>query len=113
MKQLKNSGDGVLGRPILGLVFLLASCGAADKPKEHAAKAPSDKEFYVKVNGQTIYMKQWSFQGPPILFMGGAGEDMGAWKEVIPEFTDDYKVFAADSRGQGKSSRPESGWLWY
>ena len=106
------SASGILRRSILGLVFLLASCGLADKSKENAAKAPSYKEFYVEVNGQTIYMKQWSFQGPPILFLGGAGEEMGAWKEVIPEFTHNYKVFAADSRGQGKSSKPESGYRW-
>ncbi len=112
MKHMNKSGNGILRRSILGLVFLLASCGPADKSKETAAKVPSSKEFYVEVNGQTIYMKQWSFQGPPILFMGGAGEDMGGWKEVIPEFTDNYKVFAADSRGQGKSSKPESGYRW-
>ena len=112
MKHMHNSGKGILRRSVLGLVFLLASCGPADESPESAAKKPAHKEFYVEVNGQTIYMKQWSFQGPPILFMGGAGEDMGAWKEIIPEFTDTHKVFAADSRGQGKSSKPESGYRW-
>ncbi len=37
---------------------------------------------------------------------------MGAWKEIIPEFADNYKVFTADPRGQGKSSKPQSGYRW-
>jgi pimeloyl-ACP methyl ester carboxylesterase len=57
-------------------------------------------------------MKRWSFQGPPIIFLSGGGEDMGSWKDVIPEFTDSYSIFTVDTPGQGKSSKPARSFKW-
>lgn len=46
--------------------------------------------------------------GPPLLFLHGAGDDAGTWKEVGPKFTAKYRVVLVDIAGHGESE-PASG----
>src|SRR5689334_8002941 len=41
--------------------------------------------------------------GPPLVFIHGAGDDAGTWKEVAPKFTDKYHVTLVDLAGHGES----------
>ena len=90
--------------------LLLASCDAGVKSVGQAAEVPAYRESFIEVNGRTMHMKQWSFHGPAIVFFSGGGEDMGTWKDVIPEFTDNYSIFAVDPHGKGKSPASNATW---
>ena len=79
MKNLYNSANRVLILSVIALIPFLASCDSKVKVVEEVAKVSPYKEFHVEVNDLTIYMKQWSFQGPPVIFLIGGGEDMGSW----------------------------------
>lgn len=57
------------------------------------------------VGAQTIFT---AGSGPPILFLHGAGDDSGTWKEVAPRFTAKYRVVLVDLAGHGESA-PTSG----
>ena len=46
--------------------------------------------------------------GPALLFLHGAGDDAGTWKEVAPKFTGKYHVVLVDLAGHGESA-PASG----
>ena len=42
--------------------------------------------------------------GPTLIFLHGAGDNAGTWKEVAPGFTDKYHVVVADLAGHGESA---------
>jgi len=43
--------------------------------------------------------------GPPLLFLHGGVGQWKSYKEMLPAFTDRYRVFAPDFRGRGRSTR--------
>ena len=46
--------------------------------------------------------------GPTLIFIHGAGDNAGTWKEVAPRFTDKFHVVALDMAGHGESA-PSAG----
>ena len=60
--------------------------------------------MYIEVNGVTLYYKV-SGSGPAILLVHGNGEDHCIFNETAELLSEDYTVYALDSRGHGKSSR--------
>lgn len=46
--------------------------------------------------------------GPTLIFLHGAGDNAGTWKDVAPKFTGKYHVMAVDLAGHGESA-PASG----
>ncbi len=57
------------------------------------------------VGAQTVFT---AGSGPALLFLHGAGDDAGTWKEVAPKFTARYHVVLVDLAGHGDSA-PASG----
>lgn len=60
--------------------------------------------MYIEVNGVTLYYKV-SGSGPAILLVHGNGEDHSIFNETAELLSEDYTVYALDSRDHGKSSR--------
>ena len=58
----------------------------------------------IKVNGVELYYKQ-SGQGAPIILLHGNGEDHSIFRILIKKLSDNYTVYAIDSRDHGRSSR--------
>ena len=108
MKHNHESGNSISMYVSLIVFLLLASCESSGEVTE----TPPFRESYVEVNGQTLYMKQWSFQGPPIIFLKGGREDKGSWQDIMPEFADSFSIFTVDTPGQGKSSKPARSFKW-
>jgi pimeloyl-ACP methyl ester carboxylesterase len=67
---------------------------------------------YAKVNGLRLHYREWSDQGPPLIFLHGVTDRCETWDLVAPRFADDYQVMAFDLRGHGLSDRPASGYAW-
>ncbi len=57
------------------------------------------------VGAQTVFV---AGSGPTLMFLHGAGDDSGTWKEVAPKFTAKYRVVLVDLAGHGESA-PASG----
>ena len=70
------------------------------------------QSHYVEVNGQTLHYKQWSQNGPPLLFLHGVTSSGSSWDIISPQFMSRYRVMAFDLRGHGLSSKPASGYTW-
>ncbi|MBS3788158.1 alpha/beta fold hydrolase [Candidatus Bipolaricaulota bacterium] len=62
----------------------------------------------VKVNGIDLY---YEFKGNPegkvVVFVNGLLTDTNSWAQHVPYFEDEYQILLFDSRGQGKSDKPE------
>jgi pimeloyl-ACP methyl ester carboxylesterase len=58
---------------------------------------------YYKVRGINIYTEQYGI-GKPLLLIHGNGGSIKSMAGIIPYFSTRYKVIAADSRAQGKST---------
>src|SRR4051794_3918488 len=50
---------------------------------------------------QTVFM---AGHGPTLVFLHGAGDNAGTWKEVAPRFVDKYHVLVVDLAGHGESA---------
>lgn len=57
---------------------------------------------YVKINGAKMYYEEYG-KGEPLLIIHSCGTDISAMEYQIDYFKNNYRVIAADSRGQGKS----------
>ncbi len=57
---------------------------------------------YAEVNGIKMYYEIYGI-GKPLLFIHGNGGSIRSGKDQIPFFSKNYKVIAADGRGQGKT----------
>ncbi len=57
---------------------------------------------YYDIRGIKIYAEQYG-EGKPLLMIHGNGGSVGSMKQIIPYFSQKYKVIIADSRAQGKS----------
>lgn len=60
------------------------------------------------VNGIELH---YEFKGNPegetVVFVNGLLTDTESWAQHVPYFEDDYRILLFDSRGQGKSDKPE------
>jgi pimeloyl-ACP methyl ester carboxylesterase len=66
----------------------------------------------VNDHSQEVFSVQYSDQGPTLFFLHQMLGDHSAWTNVIPLFAPDYKTFALDLRGHGKSLKPIRGYRW-
>ena len=99
-----------IGGMVLFLVF--GSCTAGQQPPEATPSDSPYKESFIDVNGQTLYMRTYSSEGPPILFMGSGGKDLDSKENKKLDITDRFSVYGVDLRGHGRSSWPASGYRW-
>ena len=56
------------------------------------------------VGRQTVFS---AGSGQTVIFLHGAGDDSGTWKEVAPRFTAKYHVVLIDVAGHGESAPPD------
>ena len=59
----------------------------------------------IDVNGATLYYEQRG-DGPPLVFISGAGGDAGYWTEAAEALADEYTVLTYDRRANSRSPRP-------
>ena len=64
-------------------------------------------DHYVEVDGVKIGYTT-AGEGPPIIFMRGVGGTCDYWDETLPHFVDDFRVYALDLVGFGKSGKPDA-----
>ena len=88
-------------------VLFLTSCNPGITLEAQSEQNNTPKESFVEAKGSTFHVKQWSPQGPPALFLSGGREGMGTWKDVIPSFTDDYKIFTMSERKQDRKQEKD------
>lgn len=62
----------------------------------------------IDVNGATLYYERRG-DGPPVLFVSGAGGDAGYWTSAADALADAYTVVTYDRRANSRSPRP-AGW---
>ena len=65
---------------------------------------------YIKINGADIYYQAYGDKNPhrtPIVLVHGSTIDSHTdWDSVIPALAKEYRVFAPDCRGHGRSNNP-------
>lgn len=85
---------------LLGL-FVLVFCVAAGCGRQQVSE-----ERFIEVNGVTLaYLEAGS--GKPLILLHGGGGNNRDFEPVMEELSQDYKVYAIDSRGHGNSSAVE------
>lgn len=96
MKSLKNTN-------LLVLVFFFV-CNFVNAQNNSKTPYGNNKEVgkYAKVNGTKLYYEEYG-KGEPLLIIHSCGTDISAMENQIAFFKQNYRVIAADSRGQGKS----------
>jgi len=60
-----------------------------------------------EVNGQTIHYRKGG-SGPPVLLLHGYPQTHVLWHKIAPTLAETHTVVAADLRGYGASSKPET-----
>ncbi|MDO5713081.1 MAG: alpha/beta hydrolase [Tissierellia bacterium] len=55
-------------------------------------------------NGEELSYRQSGYRGKVILLLHGNYSSSVVWKEILDEFHDEYRLYAVDMRGFGKSS---------
>ncbi len=62
---------------------------------------------YAEVNGVRLHYVERG-EGPLLLLLHGFPEFWYGWRELLPEFANDFRVVAVDMRGYNLSSMPEN-----
>ncbi len=86
----------ILAFQTIGLI-----CYSQQKPIPYGNNPAAGK--YYNIRGFKMYCEVYG-EGMPLLMIHGNGGNMSAFKKNIPYFSKKYKVIAADSRAQGKST---------
>ncbi len=55
-------------------------------------------------DGLSLQLRQWSLDGPCLLFLHGFDNDSHVWDEFAPALAPYYRTLAIDQRGHGESS---------
>ncbi|MDR2699078.1 MAG: alpha/beta hydrolase [Candidatus Methanoplasma sp.] len=61
----------------------------------------------IRVNGISIYYEV-AGEGRPVILLHGNGEDHTIFDRLTEDLAGKYKVFSPDTRGHGKSGKPDS-----
>jgi len=101
----RNHGIYLLGHltsMIVLVILYMLPCSAFCQGKIDYGNNESAGKYY-KVRGINIYTEQYG-SGKPLLLIHGNGGSIKSMASIIPYFSGRYKVIAADSRAQGKST---------
>ena len=64
---------------------------------------------YVTANdGVRLYYEE-AGSGPPVIMIHGGAVDSTRWRKNVPALSEQFRVITPDTRGCGKSDRPEWG----
>ena len=64
---------------------------------------------YIEINDARIYYESYGDKNPfrtPIVLIHGSTVDHSEWDPVVPALAKQYRVFASDCRGHGRSNNP-------
>ncbi|MGA8034434.1 MAG: alpha/beta hydrolase [Candidatus Acidiferrales bacterium] len=86
---------------IVVMALLFAGMTVSWGQVEYGANAAAGN--YAEVKGIRIYYEIYG-KGEPLLLLHGNGGSIAAFSSQIPELSKHFKVIAADSRAQGKST---------
>lgn len=65
---------------------------------------------FVETNGIRLFVQEDSSAGEPLLLLHFGMSHLGVWEQVVPHFTDGYRVVRVDLRGHGRSDKPPDGY---
>jgi 2-succinyl-6-hydroxy-2,4-cyclohexadiene-1-carboxylate synthase len=68
------------------------------------------KSMRIPANGTVLHVEEHSSKGEALVFLPYQSGQTVMWSDLIPQFTDHYRVIALDMRGFGQSDQPESGY---
>lgn len=69
-------------------------------------------ERRVEVAGLTLRVREWPYDGPPILLLHGLASNSRIWDDVAARLAERFHVVAMDQRGHGLSDRPTDGFAF-
>ena len=69
------------------------------------------REFHVTANGVDLALVEWAGDGAPILLIHATGFHGRIWDEVARRLPG-RRILAVDTRGHGRSAKPEPPYLW-
>lgn len=89
------------------IAFVIATISCKTK----STQQPTSLEYgsntsvgkYIPIDDVNLYYELYG-QGQPIILLHGNGSSIGAFSNQIPALSSKYKVYAIDSRAQGRSS---------
>src|SRR5690349_22166514 len=62
---------------------------------------------FTRVNGIVLHHQiSGRPDGPVLVFINSLGSDFRIWQEVVPAFTDQFRIVVYDKRGHGLSDAP-------
>lgn len=62
---------------------------------------------FTRANGIVLhYQVMGRAEGPALVFLNSLGSDLRIWQELVPTFTDRFRVILYDKRGHGLSDAP-------
>jgi pimeloyl-ACP methyl ester carboxylesterase len=64
---------------------------------------------FVEANGIKIHVAE-SGKGPPLMLLHGGPQHWYAWRHIIPELADEFRLICPDLRGFGWSDAPRDGY---
>jgi len=94
---------------LLALILLLAQAAYAQSLRTWKDPSPHTISF-AKIDSLQLQYLDWGGTGDVLLFLPGLGQSAHIFDGLAPHFTNSCHVMALTRRGQGKSSRPESGY---
>ena len=93
-------------RFVILLLFVLHLCSckeSSSRDSEGPVGNNAEKGRYYEIRGFKMYVETYG-EGQPLLLIHGNGGSMKHFVNQIPHFSRKYKVIAADSRSQGRST---------
>lgn len=66
----------------------------------------SQHGHYVQLNDINMYYEEYG-NGEPLLLLHGGTQTASSWEAYIPTLSQHFRVFALDSRGQGRTNNPK------
>ncbi|MHA2265126.1 MAG: alpha/beta fold hydrolase [Candidatus Thorarchaeota archaeon] len=61
---------------------------------------------YIDANGLKMFYKEYGEGHPLILLHGGSINADSQWQQIIPKFSEHFRVITVDSRGHGRTNNP-------
>lgn len=83
-------------------MFALVLLNAIFSPQKQTAMAPNESGFKT-VNGIQLYYEIYGEGTPLVLIHGGGGSILNDFQEVIPIYSEKYKVIGIDLQNHGRS----------
>lgn len=103
---MQNDGMAVVWMGLIVATALGISGQDGDKYDISGHKS----SFVTVAPGVQLEVLEWGGDGPPLVLLGGLGDNAHVFDDFAYQFTDKFHVIAITRRGYGKSSKPEGGY---